>query len=62
MSRVHNYLCQEWHEETHNLCVCDLVKDAQAAERDRIATALDKVLPAAYQTNVRVWLLSGAPA
>jgi len=60
--KVHNYLCQEWHETTHNLCSCDLVRDAQAAERDRIAAALEKVLPAPYQSNVRIWLLSGAPA
>jgi len=59
---IHNFLCQEWHETTHNLCACDLIKDAQAAERDRIAAALPKVLPTAYQSNVRIWLLSGTPA
>jgi len=58
----HNYLCTQWHEEAHNLCVCDLVKDAQAAERDRIAQGLTKIMPSQYAANIRVWLKMGAPA
>lgn len=58
----HNYICQDWHTQAHNACICDAIRDAQAAERDRIAAALHKVLPAAYQSNIRIWLQSGAPA
>lgn len=58
----HNYLCAEWHEQAHNFCVCEVIKDAQAAERDRIAAALTKVLHAEYASNLRVWLQLGAPA
>ncbi|CAB5216938.1 hypothetical protein UFOVP199_14 [uncultured Caudovirales phage] len=58
----HNYLCHEWHEQAHNFCVCSLIKDAQAAERDRIAQALHKIMPDQYAGNLRVWLATGAPA
>ena len=58
----HNYLCAEWHEQAHNFCVCGLIKDAQAAERDRIAQGLNKIMPNQYAANLRVWLNMGAPA